>query len=200
MIYFENNNQIKILEACFPYINQWMYSNKYVWAWREMKNVRKPNLHFTFIFWVRVKQWHNMKTWKVCLHFKSQTQPQKNIKVTCLGGRWSWLCDIVIGKMKKVLNIVKFISYLLMKQLQSTIVVGWGSMHMCLINGNECPLSSPLKGWLTISAIVTNLTHVLHHVFLNFGSMDVQVVGQKLVSFGINGKFGFMGVCNKVTI
>lgn len=49
------------------------------------------------------------------------------------------------------------------------------------------------------SVIVTNLTHVLHHVFLNFGSMDVQVVGQKLVSFGINGKFGFIGVCNKVT-
>ncbi len=72
-------------------------------------------------------------------------------------------------------------------------------MHMCLINGNECPFNSPLKGWLAISVIVTNLTHVLHHVFLNFGSMDVQVVGQKLVSFGINRKFGFIGVCNKVT-
>jgi hypothetical protein len=70
---------------------------------------------------------------------------------------------------------------------------------MCLRNGNECPFYSPLKGWLIASAIVTNLTHVLLHVFLNFGSMDDKVVGQKLVSFEINGKFGFIGVCNRVT-
>lgn len=40
---------------------------------------------------------------------------------------------------------------------------------------------------------------VVVHVFLNFGSMDHKVVGQKLVSFWINGKFGFIGVCNRVT-
>jgi hypothetical protein len=69
---------------------------------------------------------------------------------------------------------------------------------MCLRIGNECPFYSPLKGWLTTSGIVTNLTHVLLHVFLNFGTMDVQVVGQ-MVSFGINRKFGFIGVCIRVT-
>jgi hypothetical protein len=73
-------------------------------------------------------------------------------------------------------------------------------MHMCLRNGNECPFYSPLKSVVNNKCYCNKFDPcVVVHVFLNFGSMDDKVVGQKLVSFWINGKFGFIGVWNRVT-
>jgi hypothetical protein len=51
---------------------------------------------------------------------------------------------------------------------------------------------------VTSSAITTNLTQVLLCALFCFGSMNEQVVGQKLVLFGTNGGSMFIGVHNGV--
>lgn len=52
---------------------------------------------------------------------------------------------------------------------------------------------------VTTCATTTNLTQVLVCVLLTSNNMDAQVVGQKLVSFGMNGGFVLIGVCNRIT-
>jgi hypothetical protein len=51
---------------------------------------------------------------------------------------------------------------------------------------------------VTSSAIIANLTQVLLCALFSFGSMNEQVVGQKLVLFGTNGGSMFIGVCNGI--
>ncbi len=52
---------------------------------------------------------------------------------------------------------------------------------------------------VTLGAIVTNLTQVLLRTLFSFGGLNEQVVGQKLVSFGINGGSMFIVVHNGIT-
>jgi hypothetical protein len=52
---------------------------------------------------------------------------------------------------------------------------------------------------VTLGATIANLTQALLHALFNFGGLNEQVVGQKLVSFGINGGNMFINVCNGIT-
>lgn len=97
---------IRKMKSCLhSNFNQWMFSNRYLWSWRERKN---KETQFAWCFHILNQGWPmtNMKTWKFVCILKFTHNPQKHWNNSF---RWE-MTIIVIIRPKEVLNVTRFIS------------------------------------------------------------------------------------------